>query len=110
MEKDMGGVRCLAGFILLALAHFTGSFCWIARLLGYMGIANGTAAQPENRWLAWAHQLSTLAVAIFAVLEIVRLTGLLILPDMAALLLECVLAFTCGVCVLVGIRKKEDHE
>ncbi len=107
MDKDMGGVRCLAGFVLLVLAHFTGSFCWIARLLGYMGIANGTSEHLENRWMGWAHQLSTLAVVLFAVLEILRLTGLFILPDMGAVLLECVLTFTCGVCVFMGIQTRK---
>ncbi len=112
MNRNMGGIRCLAGFVMLALAHFTGSFCWIARLLGYMGIANGTTDQQENGWMRCTYQVSTLAVIIFAVLEVLRLTSIFVLPTSAAILLECVLAVTCGVCVLMGVgtQKKEDNE
>lgn len=110
MNRNMG--RCLLGFGMVVLAPFTGSFGWIARLLGYMGISNGTAPWEENTWMQLAHKISTLAVAVFAVRQILALTGLFVLSGMAALLLESVFLISCAVCVGMGLftRKKEDNE
>lgn len=110
MNWNMG--RCLLGFVMVISAHFTGSFEWISRLLGYMGISNSTALWEENTWMQLAHKISTLAVAVFAVLQILALTGFLILPEMAALLLKSVFLVSCAVCVLIGLstQKKEDNK
>ena len=109
MKRNMG--RCLLGFCMVVLARFTGSFEWIARLLGYIGISNGTALWQENTWLQLANKISTLAVAVFAVQEILSLTGIFVLPAMAALLLEGVFS-CCAVCVGMGLftQKKEDNK
>ena len=82
MDRKTGGKSCLIGFVLLVASHWTGSFAWIARLLGYIGIANGTAAlqQDGNVWMHRANVYSTIAVGVFAVLEIVSLTGLVQVP------------------------------
>lgn len=110
MNRNMG--RCLLGFGMVVLARFTGSFGWIARLLGYMGISNGTAIWEENTWMQMAHKVSTLAVAIFAVVQIFVLTGLFVLSGMTALLLESVFLIACVVCVSMGLftQKEEDNE
>lgn len=110
MNRNMG--RCLLGFGMVALSRFTGSFGWIARLLGYMGISNGTALWGENTWMQLAHRVSTLAVAVFAVRQILALTGLFVLAGMAALFLESVFLISCAVCVGMGLftQKKEDNE
>ena len=110
MKRNMG--RCLLGFCMVVLARFTGSFDWIARLLGYFGISHGTAPWQENNWLQLAHKISTLAVAVFAGQEILALTGLLVLPKMAAFLLEGVFLSCCAVCVGMGLftQKKEDNK
>ena len=45
MKRNMG--RCLLGFCMVVSPVSTGSFDWIARLLGYIGISNGTALWQE---------------------------------------------------------------
>lgn len=110
MNRNLG--RCLLGFIMVVLARFTGSFFWIARLLGYMGIANGTAGWEQNIWIQLAHKVSTLAVAVFAVQQILVLTGFFVLSGMTALLLECAFRIPCAVGVLMSLftQKREDNE
>lgn len=114
MDRKTGGKSCLIGFVLLVASHWTGSFAWIARLLGYIGIANGTAVlqQDGNVWMHRANVYSTIAVGVFAVLEIVSLTGLVQVGRQIDLLLSCVFALVCAACTLMGLftRKKEEHQ
>ena len=114
MDRKTGGKSCLIGFVLLVASHWTGSFAWIARLLGHIGIANGTAAlqQDGNVWMHRANRFSTVAVGVFAVLEIVSLTGLAQVGRQIDLLLSCVFALICAACTLMGLftRKKEEHQ
>lgn len=112
MSQKTGGRSCILGLILLVFSHFTGSFAWIARLLGYIGIANGAPAiAPDNRWLQVAGQVSTVAVAVFAVLQILQLTRIFALSAYVSLLVQCVFTLTVIVCLIMGLltRKKEEH-
>ena len=114
MDRKKGGQSCLIGFVLLVAAPWTGSFSWIARLLGYIGIANGTAAlqQDGNVWMHRANIFSTIAVGAFAIVEIVSLTGLIHVNDQIDLLLTCVFTLVCAACTLMGLftRKKEERK
>lgn len=112
MSQKTGGRSCVLGLILLVLSHFTGSFAWIARLLGYIVIANGAPAiAPDNRWFITAGKVSTIAVAVFAILQILQLTRIFTLPAQVGLLVQCVFAVAVVVCLVVGVlaRKKEEH-
>lgn len=77
-----------------------------------MGISNGTAILEENTWIQLTHQISTLAVAVFAVQQILALTGFLVLSGKLVFLLECVFLIACAVCMLIGLltQKKENIE
>lgn len=101
---DKSGLRsCLLGFVLCVLSPFLGGFGWIARLLGCIGVANGTAG-AENRWLYAANRLSVAAVAVYALLEICMLTGLFALPVIAAAFVNLIFPILCAVCLLLGLR------
>lgn len=114
MDRKKGGQSCLIGFALLVVAHWTGSFAWIARLLGYIGIANGTAAlqQDGDRWMYWANRFSTAAVGVFAVLQILTLTGILTMQNTVWLCMEYAFSLCCAGNILLSLlnRKKEEHK
>ena len=68
--------------------------------------------QDGNVWMHRANVYSTIAVGVFAVLEIVSLTGLVQVGRQIDLLLSCVFALVCAACTLMGLftRKKEEHQ
>lgn len=109
MDRKKGGQSCLIGFLLLAASHWTGSFAWMARLLGYIGIANGTAAlqQDGDRWMHRANRFSTAAVAVFAVLQILTLTGILTMQNTVWLCMECAFSLCCAGSILLSLLHRK---
>lgn len=115
MDWKKGGQSCIIGFILLIVARWTGSLGWIVRLLGYIGIANGASIWAEaegNPWMRCAGRVSTAAVAVFAVLQILTLTGMLHMTETVWLCIEYAFTLVCIACILLGLshRKKEERK
>lgn len=105
MEKN----ACVIGFILLMVSGFTGSMEWIVRLLGYMGIANGTAMR-SGVWFQMTHKLSVLAVSMLALLQIFTMTGTSIFSGNITDLLHQIFSIVIAVCMLIGLLKKEENQ
>ena len=109
MDRKTGGKSCLIGFVLLVASHWTGSFAWIARLLGYIGIANGTAAlqQDGDRWMHRANRFSATAVGVFAVLQILTLTGILSMEHTVWLCIEYAFTICCAGSILLSLLDRK---
>lgn len=108
MEREKGLRSCLLGFLLLVAAGFLGSLSWIVRLLGYIGIANGTAIiAGDNVWLQMVNRISVLAVAILVLLQILVVTGG---PDFSMRMVSRVFFVADIVCMLVGLYKQKKEE
>lgn len=109
MDRKKGGKSCLIGFVLLVLSHWAGSFGWMARLLGYIGISNGTAAlqQEGDRWMYRANRFSTIAVGVFAVLQILTLTGILTMEQTVWLCIEYAFTICCAGSLLLSLLNRK---
>lgn len=110
MQRKTGLRRCALGFVLLGASPFLGSLSWLARLLGLIGLANGAALWEENMWMVRLHRCSVYAVPVFALLEMVRFTGLAVLPPLAAAVLHLAVTVLLAVCLICGLRKHDQEE
>ena len=104
MNDKSGLYACLAGFVLLLITPFAGGFGWIARLLGFIGVANG-AAKYESVWFRAVHWIAVAAVVLFALIEICTLTGLYALSAAALSRINLIVTLPLVECLLIGLRK-----